>query len=329
MGDGYSPSRIFLHRSPFWAELIEEQAFVTETWEFLPFALHGLIANSVTEIVLRPSSYPFSEDFDRHSSARAVDLLPNILKKRIGFMQEEEKSNARAYRVLRPFFDECGIEADEIPGCFVIKQKSSLVVDDEPIRSAIMLFEDVLKPFLNAMRCRSQVDIDIAKALRYIKVIENSTRSQEIMANMAVIKGVFKSYRQIEHHCLECKMSSSDNMIDLFNDIVKTPEYRFLSSKVSAFGYNINFDVIKSNIAAAVKSVVKSKIGKNIIGYGTKVTSAYAGVPLPDVEFAESLLRESFFPPIVDTSKIFEEAGRRLVANARYDVKYLGPGITC
>jgi hypothetical protein len=269
----------------------------------LPFLLEEMISRGISEIII----------FDRWRYESVLPNLPSIFSKAIHFSKSTRQDDITATNIFSSFFDEFGLEVIE-NGAGVRHTRQSNLEEETTIHAGLSVWFS-LPAYLTASREKSHCHFDVKSFLKNLDKLRNGSRSPETRANAAVLQGIFSNYQSLEHGSLKTNLNSAASMIGLFEELLDSPNYKSLSQEVGMLGEaSKNAHEAKRNIFRLVKVILKSKIGKGILDYGSTVVSVATGVPLPKSNLAEGLLRDRYFPPIVDISDTIKTASGKMLA---------------
>lgn len=278
----------------------------------LPFLLEEMISRGISEIII----------FDRWRYEGVLPNLPSIFSKAMHFSKDASQDDITAANIFSSFFDEFGLEVIE-NGVGVRHTRQSNPEEENTINAGLSAWAS-LPAYLTALREKSHCQFDVRSFLKNLDKLRNGSRSPETRANAAVLQGIFSNYQSPEHGSLKTNLSSAVSMIGLFEELLDSPNYKSLSQEVGMLGKaSKNAHEAKRNISRLAKVILKSKIGKGILDYGSTVVSVATSVPLPKSDLAEGLLRDRYFPPIVDISDAIRTATEKMLA-AHPDSDFVG-----
>jgi len=281
----------------------------------LPFLLEELISRGISEIII----------FDKWRYEDILPNLPPIFSKALHFSKDANRDNLAATKIFSSFFDEFGIEVLENAIGFRHTRQSN--PDEKCTIDAGLSVCASLPSYLTALREKSHCQFDVGSFLKNLDNLRNGSRSPETRANAAVLKGVFVNYENIVHGSLKTHVSSAAGMINLFEELLDNSNYKSLSQEVGMLGEaSKKAHDAKRNIARLAKAILRSKIGKGVLDYGSTAVSVATGVPLPKSDLAASLLRDRYFPPIVDVSDAIRTATEKMLA-AYPDSDFVGASL--
>jgi hypothetical protein len=311
MGKAYRPGRILL---PPVVVFEKREGGIYASGKALPFILESLVAKGIGEIVV----------IDSWRYKDVLNDLPKVFSRAVRISDSLDASSKVARRVFEPFFEEFGIETDDHLCSFTRKPNSPAAKpENEATRTAGMVAACNLAEYLAAQNEKCHCHFDLSAMKEQIDIVANASRSPVTRANMAVLSGLYETYEDVEHAAIKTELSTSSEMIKLYDELLDDAKYQALSHEVSKFGLAKRGHDLKKNIGQLVRQIVDSNIGKRTIDFGATVISASTGVPVPKSDLAEAFLSSSYVPPIVNLSQPIELAKKRMLA-AYPDVDFGG-----
>lgn len=272
--------------------------------------LEHLIAQGISEIVIQ----------DRWRYEDILSGLPSVFRRAIRFTSEDAESISNSTRIFKPFFDEFGLE---VAGNSGVQFPRNWQANRDAIDAGVHAWAH-LPTFLTALTERAHCHLDIKFILKSLSALASQSRSPELRANIAVLKGIFTGYSKITHASLQPRINSSLSMTELFEELLDNAEYQALSREVSTLGVAQRISGIKRRIGDLTRAVLRSDTGRRALDYGSTAVSVATGLPLPKSDLAASLLRDSYFPPLVNVSAAIEIATLRTRA-AHPDIEFVAP----
>lgn len=279
--------------------------------KMLPFLLEELVSRGISEIFV----------FDRWRYEEILPELPVIFSKILHFADDAE-DRALSAKIFLPFFEEFGIETDKHLSSF--RFRSPPRPENETAAQAAMVASIQIPNFLTAMREKTHCHFDVLSLLANLDRMLTKSRSSEMRANIAVLKGVFSNYRETTYGSLKARTNSTADMIGLFEELLEHAKYKSLSREVGKLGSTkIALATTTHHIARVAKDIVQSKVAKGVYDFGATVITTATHIPLPKSDLADSLISEKYFPPIVDMSSAIKIARANMVI-AHPDRDFIG-----
>jgi hypothetical protein len=313
MFGSYQPNRVLLPQSPFF---FFEVGRAGTSGHHLPFLLQELIGHGLTEVTIRDYELSFIYK-------EMMPHLPSILKNRIKAVSTES-SHRTALHLLRNLVAEFNIEPDLTFTSFKPVRGGDFTISNDIAYSIISVFHTVAY-FIDAINARAQCEIDLVSTLKHVDRIKIESKSPEVLAELAVLRAVFGNYSEVSHAAIESKTNSSAAIAEIFDELILQVEYASLSAELYKFGLVRDVSNLTPRVKRLVGAILRSRLGKQFLDYGSRIINVYTGVPVPTSEFAAALMRDSYFPPIVNLSKATAAAGSQLARS--YDgVSFYGPG---
>jgi hypothetical protein len=318
-------NRVLLYQTPF---IFLGDRMAGTTWAHLPYMLNELIALGITNVTICGRGHDDVKSLTGSihelvsEPGRATYPLPPIIKNRLVFIDRLEYRHAIFY-AFEDLFDEFGIKAS--PSLDSFSSPTGFSKSNEELTMALIRLSQYTHEFITAKCTRSQCSPDVDSILQIIDFLLSKATGTRGLTTLSILKGIFSGYKPVDHDALHCRVNPSDSMLTLFDDLIHDANYRALSVELHRFGIDRDIASIKHHAGQLVRQVIDSRLGRNVFSYGSKLVSVHTGSPMPDGDFAQSLLRDAYFPPIVDLAPATEAAGRRL-AKMHPDSKFLGPG---
>lgn len=272
------------------------------TRKHIPFLFEEFISQGVNELVVWDK-----QDVD-------FDVFPTIIQKHITTSKSSGRSGNQIMEIFKPVFEEFGIQIPDALGFHYTRDEHRPPECDLAMQTAIDACTK-LQSYLNALHEKSLCQFDIASMLTELEHLDRACRTPEARANISVLRGIFSGYKTVSHAAINCQINSSDAMVELFEELLENAHYQSLSHEAKKFGTVQKLNTVKRNVSKLVKAVIQSRRGKSILDYGSRVITVATGVPVPTTELAESLIKNAYFPPVVDMSQGIERATKKLIEN--------------
>jgi len=205
-----------------------------------------------------------------HHLAEFIGVLPLGLKKRIVLIDEDLRSISKRNAILAPIAEEFNIEL----GTYFIKYRKTL---PEDLSSAIADLSWHLRSFLLGLEHELQIDIDLQRTQKAISILRQVSRNPDSRANLAILSGIFETYRQMSVH-------------------------------VHSLGFPTRMRRSITIVGRLAKRLVTKAPFRQIVNLCSKGITTATHVPVPDSEMCASLIKKDYFPPIVSFQKAVYQA---------------------
>jgi hypothetical protein len=236
------------------------------------------------------------------------DVSP-VLRKRVKAIDREGRIEQQVITVLRPVAEELGIDLAEMGGVYlhtwIGPQMEAIVREEERRRQALLESLFVLHSncyhLLLGVKHGLQIDIDLPRTWSSIRRLRSGCRSGAARANLAFLQGLCGSYDIELVGCLRAHGTVNNaDLVDSFEDFLADETYRQLSAEK----YNLGFpSKVKGALSATrrlARRLVRKKKFSRFFDYGSRAISVGTGIPLPNSDIADAIVKKSYLPPIMD-----------------------------
>jgi hypothetical protein len=263
----------------------------------LQFLFEELISRSVVEIVI-----------DAHSLiARAIGTVPAILRKRVIVVNKNQKSAKRLSSILAPVFEEFGMkDFNGNAQGFTFKRTDQL--SDEIQKELLFKVFLPLLRFLIALEIQAQTDVDVKQIQSALTSIKRRSRSPESRAVLAVLNGIFETYKSSTISSLNLIPTAPERLVEYFHEFIQDASYREMSRQSHLLGFPAHLKRSATLVNRLSKKIITKSPFKEIVTLGSKAISTSTQIPLPDSAMAASLLQKKYLPPIINLDDAIEEA---------------------
>jgi hypothetical protein len=258
------------------------------------FIVEALIAHSASQIVL--------ESWGKEVDKALLGNIPQILRRRVKFVDRDVNVLKLAIKVLSPVFDEFSFE----PMGYALKFKARLT--DLEIEDAITTTYFSLHPFLLGLRHKLQVDIDINRFKKAVSAVRQKSKNPEGRANMSVLEGILNCYSPHTIDGLNILPSASKEQQGLFINFLEDSSFSDLSRANFGLGLPFRFRRSATQIKQVVRKIVSSERFALLVGASSKPVTAATRIPLPDADLVRALVPSNYLPPIVSFEPVLEQA---------------------
>ena len=260
----------------------------------LAFLLEEAIASGATQLA-----------FTATSPARdAIKDLPVLVRKRIRFVDEDGSVAASVGALLKPVGDELGWEfrADKslkTPGYI-----------SESLQFAIGTVFPLLFDFLLGSKYRLQIPIDPTRLRLGLEILRQHCKTTEARAQVAQIEGILQTYQVRQIPALGFYSHATGELANLFNDFVQDATYLELSRNTGLLGSPADGDYTYERIRRCARAVSEKKLYKPFVRLIEKAVEHGIHVPVPILEFIESLLPTPYIPICAPLDAAYAKAER-------------------
>lgn len=258
------------------------------------FIVEALIAQSASQIAL----LSWGKEVDRS----LLENVPPTLRKRIIFIDRDRSALNLAISVLSPAFTEFSIEADKYALTF---KKSP---PDRVLGEAIAETYFSLHDFLLGLKNKLQVDINIEDLKKSVSLIRCRSENPESRANMAILEGIFNSYKQDTVGAIQIVPHGGKKQTELFINFLEDTSFEELSRATHGLGFPLLFRKSAVQIKQTLRKIVASERFAQIVAASSKPISAVTKIPLPSPELVKMFEFSDYLPPIVSLKPTLEQA---------------------
>jgi hypothetical protein len=279
------------------------------TQRHLPFLFEEFISQGVRDLIVSDKKHV------------EWDNLPRLVRNHVFEARHQGRAGCQTFEIFKPIFEEFQIQNPSGLGFHYKHDPQRPRERDEAIKISIDASMQ-LEGFLTALHEKSLCQFNIVTMLARLDVLGGACRSPEARAHVSILRGIFLGYEDVSHAAVICKINSSETIIELFQELLEDAHYKALSHEASKFGRLQKLSTITSNITKLVKQIIQSRRSKGILDYGSRALSVATGIPVPTTEVAEALMRNAYFPPIVDFSSGIERATQKMIT-AYPDIRFV------
>jgi hypothetical protein len=222
--------------------------------------------------------------------------LPRALEKRLTRIDCSNIGPAVkvTYAILSPITQEFGLTPEDVDR----RMPSTKRLSDEAAKSleTLILY---LSEFFLGLRQKCQIDIPLPTIRTALTQLREECRSSEARAHLAVLLGVFASYRPVTVDSLVLRACTRKENIELFAEFVDDEYYRELARYSHGLGWPLRFERSLKSLKRAVRRCLSVSPFRKLVDLSSRGLSTATQLPLPDSDFAASLFQEGYLPPIV------------------------------
>jgi len=260
----------------------------------IQFLIEELVSSAVIDIGIPPSTLAFE------STAR----LPAVLKERVILIDKNFRSIAKLQAIFAPIAEEFGVEFKQ--RSLILRQSGNKVSD--PLLHAIAELYYTLYKFLLGLEYELQIDIDLQSIKKAITILRQFSRSPNSRANLAILSGIFETYKPQTLTSLEFHSVAPDRLISLFQEFVQDETYRQMSVQAHSLGFPARVQRSLTIIGRLAKKFIIKAPFKQIVNVSSRVISTATHMPVPDAEMAVSLIKKEYLPPIISLKRPIQKA---------------------
>ncbi|MGB7061041.1 MAG: hypothetical protein WBF13_01650 [Candidatus Zixiibacteriota bacterium] len=290
-------NRILVTETSFWKELREGGKYVGEERDFssFRFIVEELVAHSATEIAIIPLFHD-----------QLLPCLPTELRKRVAIVDHRFEQLRATHSLLTPVYEEFGIRPRG--GAFKIRRVSNCPEDLNTER--IPLLAMLLYDFMLGLKHGLHVDIDLKFVQGVLEELAGIARSPEGRARVSILQGIFNCYRPRRTTSLTIPKVADRKLLRMFDDLVEDVTFQELSRERYLLGFPTRLKRSLTNIKRCARDILDKKPFQGVFDLSSKIVHAATSVPVPDSEFAKSLLNQKYLPPVVSIGPLLEKARR-------------------
>ena len=261
----------------------------------LPFLLEEFISLSATEFVIPDCS----------EVATSVDLLHPSLRDRVTLISGAKDEHwGILWNAIREEFNVNTITLDR-PGIFITQAESSM---DTELQSTLDTLFHFIVTFSRAVDYQAQARFDIPSFKSILSTVRNASRNQELRTILAALQGVLETYSTQKIDSLIVIPHAYDKQINLVYKLLEDEHYRKLSLEAHSLGIPAKLYRAKVGIRKLVRKLVTRPHYKAIVDLGVSAASVSTGLPIPDSDWAESLLSKEYLPPSITFDRAVAKA---------------------
>lgn len=285
------PQRYRGTRTEGWFRDVTSFEFIVET----------LVGHSAWEITLEPCADELE--------TRLLDNLPQVLRKRIRFIDRGGTALKLAETVMSPVFNEFSIK----PEGHGISHDAGL---DEKVSSAIAHTYWNLHTFLLGLRHKSEIDININDFRKGVSVIWQESKTREARGNMSLLQSILSCYRPLDIDTLSIVPYATKKHLDVILSFLEDSMFIDLTKERCKMGLPL---YVKKSLVKArqiLRRIVSNERFGPLFNTSMKPIEAATKVPLPKADLVQLILPFDYLPPIVRLEPLLAEAER--VWKSRY-----------
>ncbi len=256
----------------------------------LPIVVEELVSRSAISIAIRPGNV-----------SHFIDELPEVLKRRVQLI-DDSSAFQHTKALLNPISEEFEVVLDE-HGALVGNKRLPKSLD----RALTYLFFE-LSTYLLGMQYQLQVDIDLERFQKSIKIIKDSARNPDGRAVLAALLGILRTYRKQDLAALAALPDAKSELVELFSQLIEDQTYIENCANAYGIGFPGRLKRCLVLIRRGCESIVSRKPFKQMFNLGSRAVEAATCVPMPNSEVTERLLKRDFLPPMVKIRPIITDA---------------------
>lgn len=248
----------------------------------LYFVAEDLIAHSASGVALPKSEW----------TEPLLEKLPIALKAKFTLVDTTD-CRQEAFSFLAPIAHEHGLEIFPSGG---IGRKG---VPPPEIGHAFVDLYSCLGTLIVGFRHQLYVDIDRDRLLGAATYLRSVSKSFESRANLAALEGILRLYQAHNLPGLVSAVHHRPELMEQFSNLLQDQRYQELSRSAARIGIPGRLQRTIELMRRSAQALLANETLKQVFKLGSKVVTAATRVPLPDTDFAESLLAKRYLPPLI------------------------------
>lgn len=216
-------------------------------------------------------------------------------------ISQNESPLTKALAYLSPISQELGVTFD---GAMYWRKKPE---KDKLLEKAFSFYQEVCTFFI-AFEEDLQCQLDLHRINSSITFLKKHLCTSESRFKLAQLEAIFSSYDIIEVPAILSRSTHSNEMVEVFLEIVKNDKYVELSRQLLIARKLQKRSQAFSKADKLVKDILNAKLFKGILNYGVKCASMLCSMPTLDISTFWKEKREKAFPTIIQFGNVMEEA---------------------
>ncbi len=267
---------------------------------FLLVLLEELVVKSASKIAIPCTSLDY----------KFADHLPKTVGDQISVLYEEDLQKAVDLRagllnpIMRHF--EVPIRDQYFTHYSIDSFVQSSKISSELNNTIHRVLHSVGRFFLGLQHNLS-INFDLHEMIRYIRYIRGHCKDSQLRLSLASFEQILMSYQSIDIPTLGRIHVSRVQAEDSFGQLIEDLSFKELSEHSKNLTISTQIQHSLSGIKRSAQTIVNKPLFKPFFNFGTRCINLATQIPLPDSDFAETLLSSSFLPPILPLDTILDD----------------------
>lgn len=255
-------------------------------------------------MVLCATKIAIPEDSEIVSSIKYLDP---VFRNRVVLIDKKRQSYRKLGAILAPIQEEFQVRLTKLdyPGAFSLSVEKEV---PEKLHKAIPILFFNLRTFLLGIEYELQIELDLNSIKEATDTIRQNSKNPETRITLASLQGLFETYEQQKITSLGILPTAYEENLSLFQELIEEQIYKIMSNQSHSIGFPSLLHRSVTNIKRLTKQLLTETPYKQIITLSTKFISAAMKVPIPESEWAASLIRKKYLPPVISFDKAIEKA---------------------
>jgi hypothetical protein len=226
--------------------------------------------------------------------------LPDFIRSKVEIVRDElawKQSNV----FLNPIAEELNIKITD----------SRIIYDNKiPIVSILdfsTLFNNLPIFFLGILY-KTQIDIDINRILKSLNGLRSIIKNNETRAKLAILAGLFNSYKQQSISTLIKIPSTNQEFVDQFDEFIENEVYKQLSQEYYQLGFKNRWVHALSRIKHLSQEIIRQPLFSPLFNLGSKLISISGHIPSIEASELTDIIKGGYLPPIISLNSSFKKA---------------------
>lgn len=260
-----------------------------------------LVAHSAGEIIIESWGEYYDQDKEFLTS------LPQVLRKRVKIIRQDESILKMADSIFLPLFNEFSVDPSGF-GSPLIRLPRHLSRSELEAYLAIASSYMTTLRFLYGLKYQLQIDIDTNEFKEKLSICRQESRVPEARANIAIIEGILNCYKSDAIDTLNIiPQSGRQRLLNSFLDFLEDSSFNELSKARFALGFPYHFKEPIIRIKQLVRKITSHPEFQHLLSASSQVVSLATRLPLPEAQLLGALLTPKYLPPIVNLEPIWQE----------------------
>lgn len=292
--DSLPLSRILAKRPGFFRTVERgDRLFQVFDSSSLPYLVEEFVASAAVDIAITATS----------PAVQHLNDLPAPLRSRILVVDEDGSARKQVAAILEPVGAEFHFAFSDSNGAV-----SASLRTPPAVLTSLGVLLPALYDFILGARYRLQVDVDLTLVREALGIFRSHARSPDARAHLAMLEGVFGSYKPVKLPSLALQSAASDEQIERFKWFVEDVTYLRASRDAGLLGVPEDGDRALQHLERGLKKLVKKPIFKPIAALTSKLISKATPLDLDASGLVEAFLPTKYLPPIIPFGTAYSRA---------------------
>lgn len=287
-------SRVLVKAPGFYRTLRRKDGFA---WYYdassLPYLIEEFIAASAIRIAVTAKA----------PGVDHLDSLPAILRSHVIVVDKEREAGKAVAAMLDPLANEFQFIFEEPPGHLAASKAVSPAVNE-----ALGTLLPMLYDFFLGAEHQLQIDIDLPLMKKTLSFLRASARTPESRTHLAMLEGVFGSYKEVEVSSLALKSAATDAQVEHFRHFVEDVAYQRASRGAALLGVPEDGDRALQMIKRGLAAVIRKPFFKPLVNLTSFALWRATPVSGATEDLVQELLPIRYYPPILQLDRTYDLA---------------------